>query len=368
MGYRNYYGNKLLKDSQNIQAVADLLHTCNIVRGNVSKNVEAQVADFFNVPYAHLLTNATCGLKSSLMAVRPCPGDVVIIPKVGFISVVNVVLSSGLIPVLLDVDSDYHLSADALSNFLQHHASPAAIFVLHLDGRSANLNKILKIAGTVPVIEDCAQSFGVKFHGKYVGTFGRFGCFSFNQNKILSSGEGGVVICSDKADYMSVVRYSSNGSGSDLYFQFDENSFFGENYTITDICSSLISYQLKKFNFIEEQLALNCKRVVSLLNKKGILFNKWHSGDVPVSIRITDKQAVKAIMETNVPYIEWQCSDLTQNPIVSKRLSPYKNKYPWNLVKDDIRSEYEQEINGISMLIPLPERNLEKLLVRLERI
>lgn len=368
MGYRNYYGNKLLKDSQNVQAVTDLLNTCNIVRGNVSKSVEKQIADFFDVSYAHLLTNATCGLKSSLMAIRPCPGDVVIIPRVGFISVVNIVLSSGLIPVLLDVDSDYHLSADALYDFLQHNAPPVAIFVLHLDGRSANLDKILNVAGAIPIIEDCAQSFGVKFRNKYVGTFGRFGCFSFNQNKILSSGEGGAVICHDKADYMSVVRYSNNGSNSDVYLQFDENSFFGENYTITDICSSLISYQLNKFSFIKEQLANNCKEVVSLLNKKGILFGKWHSGDVTVSIRITDKQAVKTIMDTNVPYIEWKCSDLTKNPIVSKQLSPYKNRYPWNLFKYTIQPEYMQEINGISMLVPLPERNLEKLLIQLERI
>lgn len=363
MGYRSCYGNELFREPVYVKDVLELRFFLeSLSRGNVACEVEQELENFFSVGYAHLLTNATSGLKSSVMALTPSAGDVVLVPRIGFISVVNLVLSAGLVPVLIDVDDDNHMSVDALSEYLRFSRPPLAVIVAHLDGTAAKIGEILKGAGDIPVIEDCAQSFGVSVGGRYVGTFGRFGCFSFNQNKILSSGEGGLVICNTEEDYKNVVRYSNNGSNDSVNLVFDEKSFFGENYTITEICSSLILYQLGHMDYIKSKLSEHYRQLTALLTRKGLEFKKRNDGDINISVRMQQREAVEKIKFTNVPYVEWKDSDLLKNPIVQNRLSPYTDGYPWCLEKERCKLIYRDDIKGISMLVPLSDEKLEKLM------
>ena len=148
-----------------------------------------------------LLTNGTQAIAASLAALGIGPGDEVIVPGYTFIATAIAVLSVGAIPVVAEIDESLTIDPDDVEKKISRYTK--AIVPVHMVGFPCNMKRIMEIAEkyNLYVVEDVCQACGGQFGGRYLGTFGNFGAFSFNFFKILTAGEGGALITNDIKKY-----------------------------------------------------------------------------------------------------------------------------------------------------------------------
>jgi dTDP-4-amino-4,6-dideoxygalactose transaminase len=216
------HGNSLINIEEK-HAVKDVLDRKAIFRyssnAKVTEHTESAFKRYLGETNFMLMTNGTAALKCALLSVNPIPGQIVIIPAISFIATANASLSVGLVPVLVDTDVTGMMCPTCLESMLEKIdiSKVAAVITVHLDGCMSQIEKILSICNKydLPLIEDSAQVFGLFKKGKHAGTFGALGIFSFQENKILSSGEGGAII--SNSDYPSQVCHELGGDTKMLY-------------------------------------------------------------------------------------------------------------------------------------------------------
>ena len=208
-----------------------------------------------------LCSSGTAALHMGLHALGIEPGDEVIVPNVSFISTVNAVLYMGATPVLCEIgDPEYELSIDPDKVTELITPKTKAIIVAHLFGGHGDVEKLIDIADVygIDIIEDAAQSVGCFINGEALGTFGKFGIYSFNGNKIITSGGGGALVTSDD-DLSQRVRNLLN-QAKDSENQFLHNEI-GYNYRISNIHAAIGYAQLKKLD--------------SFIKKKRFIYNTY---------------------------------------------------------------------------------------------
>ncbi|GHT92623.1 hypothetical protein FACS1894122_06700 [Alphaproteobacteria bacterium] len=371
--FRACVGNTIINRENYFSAVNDVLQRQSIFRyhddDTISSLLESRLSEIFYSENCRVLCNATAALKSALLALSPNIGDVVLIPRHTFIATAGAILSCGLIPKLVDTDEYGGMSVVELRNILESGRLPFAIIAVHLDGSSCKISEIQSIAKEygVYLIEDASQAFGVRHKDRLVGTFGEFGCFSFQENKILSSGEGGAFIC-NKSDYFAnACMYSDNGCTREGSIpSWNENSFFGENYKITELCSSIILQQLEDFDEIKNKLWQNYEKVVGSLDKKNIRFERRDIGDMPVSVWFNDVEVIENLKRNGFTCIDWSVWDLSVHPVILGKKSPYGDGFPWNLRKSEDNVEHFKKYVRVSLPIPFDETNFERLFLKVE--
>lgn len=189
--------------------------------------------------------NGTIAIELALRAAGVKAGDEVIVPAMSFVVSASAVLPMGAVPVFADCDPcTYQPDPDAIEAAITPRT--AAIIIVHFGGYPADLDRITKIAKKhgLPLIEDCAHSQGSQWRGKGLGTWGRFGTFSFQQSKALTSGEGGIVTCGSYEDWLALYRFHHLGRREDKgFYDFYEVS---SNLRLTDLQGSLLCTQLEK--------------------------------------------------------------------------------------------------------------------------
>ena len=180
--------------------VNDVLASNFINDGKVTTDFENRLADLLECRHVVAVTSGTAALFMSLAVLNIGPGDEVIVPDATFIATVNAVAMSGATPVLADIDPvRLTLSPESVSAAITPKTK--AVIPVHVSGRAADMEKITKIAEAhgLHVIEDAAEAFMSKRDGRYLGTFGVTGCFSFSPLKLITTGQGGVVTTNDEA-------------------------------------------------------------------------------------------------------------------------------------------------------------------------
>jgi dTDP-4-amino-4,6-dideoxygalactose transaminase len=169
-------------------------------------------ADFSEVPFCTPTSSGTAALTAALQALGVGRGDEVLVPGLTWVACASAVANLGGIPVLVDVDPDTlamsHIQARAACS-----PRTAAILVVHLFCGVADLDAFVALSQEtgLPLIEDCAQAHGARWRGRPVGTFGAAGCFSMQQSKLLTSGEGGAVITCDAGLHDRVEQLRCDG-------------------------------------------------------------------------------------------------------------------------------------------------------------
>jgi len=161
---------------------------------------ERRFADFLGVGHAVATTSGTTALHLALAALGIGPGDEVIVPDFTMIATVCAVLYTGAAPVFVDCDPDtYTLDADLVGKAITRHTR--AIVPVHIYGHSADMDPILALADAhgLRVVEDAAEAHGATYKGKLCGSLGHLAAFSFYANKIVTTGEGGMVVTDDDA-------------------------------------------------------------------------------------------------------------------------------------------------------------------------
>ncbi|MEO6907047.1 MAG: aminotransferase class I/II-fold pyridoxal phosphate-dependent enzyme, partial [Abditibacteriaceae bacterium] len=160
---------------------------------------ERELAEKIGTEYALCLTSGTSALICAMVGLGIGPGDEVIIPAYTYIATAQAVLAVGAIPVIADVDETMTIDPEDVKAKIS--ANVKAIIPVHMVGRVANLKVLLEIAreNNIKLIEDSCQCDGGSYQGKRTGSWGDAGAFSFNDFKIISSGEGGALVTNDKS-------------------------------------------------------------------------------------------------------------------------------------------------------------------------
>jgi perosamine synthetase len=211
--------------------------------GSYITRFEETVAKWCGVPHAVACSSCTTGLHLALVALGIGPGDEVLVPDFTLIVSANTVIQAGARPVLVDADPRTWCID---STKLEEKIGPRtrAILPVHMYGHPCDMPVIREIARRhdLLVVEDCAEAHGARIDGHMVGSFGDAACFSFYGNKILTTGEGGMVLCSDAA-LAEKMRLLRNQAFEHPRFVHREVGF---NYRLTNVQAAIGLAQAEK--------------------------------------------------------------------------------------------------------------------------
>ncbi|MGE5606438.1 MAG: DegT/DnrJ/EryC1/StrS family aminotransferase, partial [Bacteroidota bacterium] len=304
---------------------------------------EKKAADLLGVKHALAVSSGTASLVVSLRAMGVGPGDEVIVPAVTFIACAGSVVACKAIPVFCDVDNSLNIDPDALEKLITPRTK--VIMVVHLQGMSADMNRIMKIAEKHQrmVLEDCAQSFGATYQGRPVGSIGHVGTFSLQINKTITAGEGGLVVTNDDNLYKRMIIAHDQGNIRDAagHVVVDEScpGFFGENYRMSELTGAVALIQVKKVNGIINNMRSNAKKIIAgLKDLSGLRWRENYSGDGASFVSLTvylpnaaaTIQAEKECREHKVPGIRlYQGLPIYAYPFVLQKLTNHPSGCPF---------------------------------------
>ncbi|HUR11798.1 MAG TPA: DegT/DnrJ/EryC1/StrS family aminotransferase [Flavitalea sp.] len=220
-----------------------------------AKELEQQICETFDCRYAQLVSSGTAALTTALSALGIGYGDEVIMPAFTFVASFEAVLSVGAIPVLVDIDETLTLNPEAVRNAITPKSK--CIMTVHMCGSMSDMDALIKICREhkIFLLEDACQSIGGSYKGKYLGTIGDAGTFSFDFVKTITCAEGGAVITNREDLYIRSDGYTDHGHdhrgtdrGADLH------PFIGYNYRISELHAAVGLAQIKKLKkFLEIQ-------------------------------------------------------------------------------------------------------------------
>lgn len=230
---------------------------------------EKEFAAYVGGKHAVACASGSASLHLALMLAGVKAGEIVIVPSLTFIASVNVISYCGAEPFFLDSDAHYNLDHARVADFLrndcradsgglEHKKSGkrvAAILPVHIFGNAVHMEPLLTLAEEfgLPIIEDAAESLGTRYKkdygkkcaGKHTGTLGRIGCFSFNGNKIITTGGGGMLVTDDGALAERARYLSTQAKNDEARFVHHE---VGYNYRLTNVQAAIGSAQLEKMD------------------------------------------------------------------------------------------------------------------------
>jgi perosamine synthetase len=216
--------------------------------GEFINKFEDAFAKYIGTKYALTVSNGTVGLHLALVSLGIKEGDEVIVPDLTFIATANAVKYTGATPVFADIDKDtWCISPDDIRKKVT--SKTKAIIPVHLYGHPADMDPILQIAKEYElyVIEDCAEAHGAEYKGKKVGSIGHCGVFSFYGNKIITTGEGGMITTNDEKIYEKAKYLRDHAMSKEKRYWHTE---IGYNYRMTNIQAALGLAQLERINEI----------------------------------------------------------------------------------------------------------------------
>lgn len=206
---------------------------------------EKELAEKVGSKAALALSSGTAAMHLALKAAGVGEGDIVFCQSLTFAATSNPIIYQHAIPVFIDSDPEtWNMSPEALEKAFEKYPNVKAVIVVHLYGLSADMDKILEICRrhNVPIIEDAAESLGAYYKGKHTGTFGDYGIFSFNGNKIITTSGGGMLV-SDHVDKIEKARFWSTQSRDQArHYQHSE---LGYNYRMSNVLAGIGRGQLK---------------------------------------------------------------------------------------------------------------------------
>jgi perosamine synthetase len=214
-------------------------------KGHFTKTFEREFAELVSAKFALACASGTAAIHIALAAIDPEPGDEIITTSITDMGAITPILYQGAIPVFADVDPrTYNVTAASIAAKIS--PKTRAIIVTHLFGNPAPMAQIMELANRagIPVIEDSAQAMLASIDGKSIGTIGAIGCFSLQQGKHITTGEGGVVVTNDPALNRKMYLYINKGWG---YGDAKPDHYFlALNYRVSELQGAVALAQLQK--------------------------------------------------------------------------------------------------------------------------
>lgn len=244
-------------EEDEIAAVTQVLQSgkVNYWGGTKVKAFEQAFSGLSGCEYAVAVANGTLALELALKAIYIEPDDEIIVTSRTFFASASAIVAAGGIPVFCDVNRQSgNLTAETIEAKITDKTK--AVIAVHLAGWPCDMDPIMTLAEKhdLIIIEDCAQAHGAKYKGRPVGGIGHVGCFSFCQDKIMSTGgEGGMLVTNDKKIWNKAWSYKDHGRGYDKVFNYDHPDGFrwlcegyGTNWRLTEMQAAIGLIQLKK--------------------------------------------------------------------------------------------------------------------------
>jgi dTDP-4-amino-4,6-dideoxygalactose transaminase len=227
---------------------------------------EQQFARHMGARYALAVTSGTAALHTGLVALGIGPGDEVIIPAYTFIASAHAVIAAKAVPIIAEVDDSLTLDPDDVERRITPRTR--AIMPVHMRGAPCAMDRLLALAHRhgLKVIEDVAQAGGAAYHGRRLGTFGQVNAFSLQFHKVITTGEGGVVVTDDQTLY-DRARIFHDGAGAFRRGQepLTVPFFAGVNYRMSELCGALGGVQLGRMETILRTMRLRKAQIRALI-------------------------------------------------------------------------------------------------------
>ena len=260
--------------------------------GNYVNRFEEVVADYVGCKCGIAVVNGTAALHLSLIACEVKSGDEVIVPSLTFVATANVVKYCGAEPIFIDCDNDtLCLDVEKLKLFLEMECIQKedrytynkvskrrvkAIIPVHVFGHPVEMDALLELCQlyNIDVIEDATESLGSEYKGKRAGSFGKLSCLSFNGNKIITTGGGGMVVTNDEYLAGRIKHLSTQAKNDSI--EYDHNEI-GYNYRLTNIQAAMGVAQMEnldKFVAAKRKNALRYQELFSGSNGLEFLWEK----------------------------------------------------------------------------------------------
>lgn len=241
--------------------------TLTTTKGKFGRLLEQKFAEKLGVKYAYACTSGSAAIHIAVAAVNPNPGDEIVTTSITDMGALTPLMYRGAVPVFAEVDpKTLNVTAKSIEAVLSERTK--AIIVTHLFGNPCEMDEIMALAKdrNIPVIEDSAQTFMAKCGDKFAGTIGDIGCFSFQQGKHMTTGEGGMVVTNDDAIARHMFLYINKAWG---YGDANPDHYFmALNYRVSELQAAVALGQLEKL----EECVANRQRTAAMLAEllKGI--------------------------------------------------------------------------------------------------
>ncbi len=272
-------------NTEDMVACADVLIKGRITMSEVTKKFEREFAKYLGVKYAVMVNSgSSANLLAFFSSVNPKnkkklkPGDECILPAICWSTSLWPIVQAGLIPKFVDVDlNTFNMNLKDLEKKITKKTK--AVLAVHVLGNSTNMDKLKNIVNKnrLTLIEDTCESPGSKYGSKYLGTFGKYGTFSFYVSHHISSGEGGMVVCNNYNDYK--IAHSLRAHGWDRGLSRKKNNNFnfinsGFNLRPLDLNAAIGYSQFKRLNRIINIRTKNRKKIINSLKNSSLWKNQ----------------------------------------------------------------------------------------------
>jgi dTDP-4-amino-4,6-dideoxygalactose transaminase len=373
-------------DEEEERAVLDVLRNGSLFRFyglNRPRHVEAlegAACRFYGVRHALAVNSGTGALFTAMTALGIGPGCEVIVPSFFWVATVGAVVQANAVPVLCEVDESLTLAPDDLEAKITDRTR--LIVAVHMAGAPCRMDAIMAVADRhgIPVLEDCAQANGATFRGQKVGTFGTLGMFSFQINKNVTSGEGGLLVTDDAGLYERCVAAHDLGipwvDGLPCETR-PESVVWGGGRRMSELCGAVAAVQLAKLPQIIERMRGSRRRIETRLSgTPGLRFRASNDpeGDTgPFLVLLLDDEAraVRAAarlagvgLTGAVRIADYGMHIYSNVPQLVRKVSLSPAGNPWSLPQNkDLVRDYARgacpasdALFARSILIPIPSR------------
>lgn len=258
--------------------------------GSYVNKFEDMVADYVGAKYGVAAVNGTAAIHISLNLMGVEANDYVIIPNITFVATANAVKYTGADPILIDADPDtWQMDLDLLEDFLENQTISnngtgrrlksdnrviKVLLPVHVQGNIGDMDRLAKIAEKydLPMVEDAAEALGSTYKGRSAGTFGKLGCLSFNGNKIISTGGGGVIVTNDE-DLAKMAKHVTTTAKTDpLYYHHDQ---VGYNYRLVNVLAAIGVAQMEQLDgFVDRKIEIGNRYKAGLAGIADISFQE----------------------------------------------------------------------------------------------
>lgn len=283
--------------------VSKVIKSTFLTENKYTKKFEKKFRSITGAKYAIAINNWTMGLFCCLKALNIGKNDEVIVPDITFVASANAVILAGAKVILCDVDSKtLNISTSNIEKLITKRTK--AIMPVHLYGNSCDMTKIIKIAKkhNLKIIEDAAQGLGVFHKKKHVGTIGDVGGFSFYGNKLITTGEGGIILTNKKKIYNEILQLKNHGRKTKGKFIHEKIGF---NFMFTDLQAAIGIAQINKL-----------KKIIS---KKLKIYKYYKS-------HINDNEKIKYIEKIdNTSSVYWFSNIITKQASKLRKFLSKKN-------------------------------------------
>lgn len=269
---------------------------------------EKEMAEYTGCGHAAALSSGTAAIHMALRLLHVKQGDIVFVSDLTFSASCNPIVYENGTPVFIDAEPDtWNMSPQALERAYEKYPHPKAVICVHLYGTPAKLDEIMEICAAhgTPLIEDAAESLGSTYQGRYTGTFGKYGIYSFNGNKIITTSGGGMFVSAEEEAAKKVTFLATQARDPARHYQ---HSQIGYNYRMSNVTAGIGRGQLlhleehkakKKAIYEQYQAAFADVPAISMnpMNDKGDANNWLSCMTIVKNSKITPDMVMDALQE-----------------------------------------------------------------------